>query len=671
MLPGLALIVGVVGVYLPCLNGPLLWDDHEWFEGINAHCRGLAGLWRIWTQPESLQQYYPVTATSFWIDHHWWDARTLPAHLENVLWHGANAVLFWQLLKRLGLRGSWFAAALFAAHPVMVESVAWITERKNVLATFFSLAALLVHGSGSRWWPSALTAKPKTAAMAALVLFGLALLAKISAAALPGVVIVIGWWRFGRVRWRADALRVLPWCAAVVPLFWLTSRLEHMQVTGGDVMPSLELGQRWLLASQLPWFYLSQLAWPHGLCVLYEKWPLHPSVWWQWSGAVGLGLLFAVILQRRWRGVAALTLVFLGTLFPVLGFFDINGMKYAWAADRWNYLPAMAVFVGAAEALARLRRDHARHAIAALVLLICGWFCLMQSNLYADADRFWQAAIQGNRSPWKARNDYSSHLISQKRFDEARQQLEAALQIRPAYVAAHVNLAAAFTGLGRNADALGHLDQALALQPAPNAVPHFNKAVILRGLNRGAEAEAELRAAIVDDPKFFAAHNDLGNLLLLTGRYDEAMACFQALLNLRPGNAGALTSIGNIHFMRGEAAQALASFEEALRSEPNLASTLANMAWIRASSADDNLRDGSAAVRDALRAADLTGRADPSVLQILAAAYAEDGDFDAAISVCGEAEALARSQGRESLAASVMAMRQRFETKLPYRMPRR
>lgn len=661
-LPGVALMVMTVIVYLPCLNGPLLWDDKDWFGAMDWNLRGWQGLWRLWTVPESLQQYYPVTAMSFWIDHQLWGKWTLPPHLENVLIQGASAVLFWMLLKRLQIRGAWLAAAFFAVHPVMVESVAWMTERKNVLCTFFVLLALLCHGAGAGWWESPWKNKTVKAAVLAFACFTLALLSKVSAAVLPGVVLVIGWWLSKHVRWKVEGLRVLPWIVVLMPLVWLTSRMEQAQVVGGDWLPSLPFSDRLLLAGQLPWFYFGKLLWPAHLCVLYEKWPLAA---WQWASFVALIVMVAVLVWRRWHGALALTLLFLGSLFPLLGFFEVNGMKYAWAADRWAYLPAMAVCAGAAFWLARLPRG-----MSAALLIICGVLTWRQARLYASVDGFWQAAIAGNATPWKAHNDYGSQLMDEKRHVEARTQFEAALKIYPDYVAAMVNLASALQELGYNNQAIEWLDRAIALHPERCAVAHYNKAMVFEAMNRAEDAQASLKAAIAQTPDFFAAHNELGNLLLLAGRHDEALLCFLKLVELRPGDATGLTSIGNIHFLQGEAGHALGYFMKALESDPDMTSTLANTAWILATTADDTLRDASKALQHASRAAELSKREDPSILQVLAGAQAAAGEFDQAVATAIEAAKLARAKGNEGLATSIEAMQRQFEQKQPFRQAR-
>ncbi len=154
---GFLLVAATFAAYLPALNGGFVWDDASWTTNLYQLFQSATGLEWIWFHPAALQQYYPLTATTFWLDYQFWKFWTLPYHVENVLLHAAAALLFWRLLVRLKLPGAWLAAALFALHPVMVESAAWITERKNVLSLPFYLAALLAYlryaqGAASGGW---------------------------------------------------------------------------------------------------------------------------------------------------------------------------------------------------------------------------------------------------------------------------------------------------------------------------------------------------------------------------------------------------------------------------------------------------------------------------------------------------------------------------------------
>src|SRR6185295_12373560 len=151
-LAGLLLIAVTFIAYLPAMGGRFLWDDDSWTTNIATLLRDFSGLRSMWFQPTALQQYYPLSGSTFWIDYHLWGDWTVPYHIENVVLHGLSAVLFWRLLRHLEVPGAWLAGAIFALHPVMVESVAWITERKNVLSLVFFLGGLLAYGRFAGYW---------------------------------------------------------------------------------------------------------------------------------------------------------------------------------------------------------------------------------------------------------------------------------------------------------------------------------------------------------------------------------------------------------------------------------------------------------------------------------------------------------------------------------------
>ena len=269
----------------------------------------------MWFQPTALQQYYPLSGTTFWLDYQLWKFWTTPYHVENVLLHALAALFFWRLLLRLQVPGAWLASALFALHPVMVESVAWITERKNVLSLVFYLGALLAYlryaqGVTSGEWR--VTSKCQVTGTAelplrparhlsrayrrrwrrlhpslfyglAFVLFLCALLAKTTTFSLPAVILLIGWWKRGQIRWRADVLPTLPFFALALGLCAVTAWLEkyHVGAQGSDF--ALTFPQRCLVAGQAFWFYPGKLFWPANLCFVYPRWQPNPG-----SGAMAL-----------------------------------------------------------------------------------------------------------------------------------------------------------------------------------------------------------------------------------------------------------------------------------------------------------------------------------------------------------------------------------------------
>src|ERR1017187_2267054 len=289
--------------YLPALHGGFVWDDDSWTTNLSPLFQDTVGLRLIWFQPTVLQQYYPLSGTTFWLDYQLWKFWTPPYHVENILLHSLAALLFWRLLLRLQLPGAWLAAAIFALHPVMVESVAWITERKNLLSLALYLGALLAYGQYARYaqrvtGDTCQVTEPEKVILAsalsrgtrypslfyglAFVLFLGALLAKATAFSLPAAILLIGWWQRGQIRWRADVLPTLPFFALSIGLCAVTAWLEknHVGAQGPDF--ALTFPQRCLIAGHAFWFYLGKLFWPAKLCFVYPRWQPNPGSGWQW-----------------------------------------------------------------------------------------------------------------------------------------------------------------------------------------------------------------------------------------------------------------------------------------------------------------------------------------------------------------------------------------------------
>ncbi len=655
-----------LAAYWPCLRGAFVWDDTDWTTGVEWLMRDRAGLWQIWTNPTVLQQYYPVTSTSFWIDHQLWGWNTLPFHLENVLLHGLSCVLFWRVLLRLEVAGAWFAAALFAVHPVMAESVAWITERKNVLSLVLSLTALLAYGRFCHWWKTGDAPRSRTAYALALLFFAGALLAKITAYVLPPALLVIAWWKHGNLRWRRDVLPTLPMFAAAViagiGIGWLEK--HHVGARGEDF--DIPFANQILVAGQALWFYAGKLLWPHPLCVIYHRWALDASSWRQWLAPAGVVVLAVLLAWRGRRGVIAAALLFAGALFPVLGFMNVYGMRFAWVADRWVYLPSLVVLALVGEGVAAIRSAVARRLLATILLAACGVLTWRQAAAYRNIDTFWTAAIRGNPTPWKAHNDYGTALMEAKRGEEALQHLREAVRLAPDVAAGHSNLGNALVQLGRNDEAIQNYERALALRP-DLAPAHYNIAVVLGEAGRTDEAEKHYRKALELDPKLLGAHGDLGNLLLLSGRLDEAEQHYRRALELRPNDPSVNTSLGNIRYRQGRLKEALRYFELALAADPNLVAALSNSAWIMATTADASIRHGKRAVELAERAVRLTRGSDPAHLHALAAAYAEAGRFSDAKLTADKAIPLAEARGDAGIAVELSRARQLYEANKPSR----
>src|ERR1700679_623430 len=276
---GATLLFVTLIAYIPALNGGLLWDD----EGhvTSPDLQSLHGLWRIWFEFGSTQQYYPLLHSAFWIEHRLWGDTVLGYHLVSVLLHALSACLGGAIVRYLRLPGAWLAGFLFALHPVCVEAVAWISEQKSTLSGAFYLAALLCYlhfDRSRRGWQYFL----------ALALFVLALLSKTVAATLPAALLVLLWWRRGRLDWKRDVRLLLPWFALSVAAAAVTEYVEQNFLGARGPEFALTLAQRCLVASRAIWFYLGKLIWPVNLTFIYPRWKVDQTVWWQYLFPLGL-----------------------------------------------------------------------------------------------------------------------------------------------------------------------------------------------------------------------------------------------------------------------------------------------------------------------------------------------------------------------------------------------
>ena len=502
-LPGAVIIFLVVVAYIPALNGGFVWDDDAWTTNISGLFEDFSGLYSIWTEPTALQQYYPISGTTFWLDYQLWEFWTLPYHIENVLLHALCALLFWRLLTRLQLPGAWLAAAIFALHPVMVESAAWITERKNVLSLAFYLGALLAYGHLNQFWQGDTRGNWKSYAVALLLFLG-ALLSKTTTFSLPAVILLLVWWKRGVIRWKTDVLPTLPFFALAIGMCLLTAWLEktHVGARGPDF--AFTFLERCLIAGRVPWFYIGKLLWPAQLCLIYPRWQPNPEIGWQWLyplSTVGAVLVLWFMRKRLGRGPVTAALFFLGTLFPVLGFMNAFGMRYSFVWDHWVYLSSMALIAPAAALVARaancLGRPVVLYGFAAVVLPVLFMLTWRQCGMYSDIETLWHTTIARNPNCWMAYNNLGMTFSDRGNFPGAERLYRAALRINPQNPESHYNLGNVLIREGRLDEAIQQFELTLQLQP-----------------------------------DFANGYNNLGTALANQHKYDEAIQQFKVALQL-------------------------------------------------------------------------------------------------------------------------------------------
>jgi tetratricopeptide (TPR) repeat protein len=596
-------------VYLPLRSAGFVWDDDAYVTH-NANLHSLAGLARIWLDPTATPQYYPLVHTGFWLEFRLWGLDPLGYHATNVLLHAASALLLWRILLRLGVPGAALAAALFAVHPVMVESVAWITERKNVLSLALSLAAL---ASYLRFAPLDLPAPGAPAQprrwrfhALALLLFAAALLAKTIVCSLPAVVLLLVWWKRGRIRAR-DAAPLAPFFAFGLAAGLATAWLEKHHVGAAGTEWSQTPFERLLIAGRALWFYAGKLVWPDPLIFFYPRWQIDPSRWEQAVYPLAALAAFAALWAVRGRigrGPFASAAIFGGVLVPALGFFDVYPFRYAFVADHFQYhaSPALIALFAAALARARERRGAGGRvpaAVAALAIVAAlGVRAHAQSRIYADLETLYRDTIAKNPSAWQAHLNLANHLSAAGRPDEAVRFAREAARLAPQLADAHNTLGGVLVlsspagpGAARLEEAVDAFERALALEPEHAEALH-NLAFALALAGRHAEAARAYARILEDEPAAPDALTGLGRALLTLGRAPEAEAPLREVVRLEPANAGARNDLGVALVKLGRIEEATREFAEAARLAPDFAEARANLERMRSRAGATPPRDG-------------------------------------------------------------------------------
>jgi len=569
--------VATVISYQRVWHAGFVWDDDAHL--IRPDLRSLHGLWRIWSEPGATQQYYPVLYSASWLELRIWGYSALGYHLANVTLHVAAAFLLYRVLRRLSVPGALLGAAAFALHPVCVESVAWISEQKNTLSAVFYLSAALAYlrfdeGRRPRWY------------VLGILLFGLALLSKTVTATLPAALLVVAWWRRGRLLWKGDGAPLVPWLAMGAAAGAATAWMERTLVGAGGASFALAPAERFLVAGRAIWFYLGKIVWPADLTFIYPRWALDTRSLWQdllpLAVVAVLAALFA--LRHRSRGPLAAALLFAGTLFPALGFIDVYPFRFSFVADHFQYLAAAmmlsAAAAGLALAAARLpaAARSAAVAAAACALAALGSLTWRQCAVYADVGTLWQATIARNPECWLAYNNLGLALMADGQTDEAIARYRRALEINPGFAGTHGNLGIALVKRGRTDEAVSEYRKALEIEPG-DAETHNNLGIALRMEGRLDEALAQYQMALAIRPDDLGTNYNLGNFLLQAGRVDEAVARYRKALEISPGFADAHNNLGNALRRLGRTDEAIAEYRKALAIDPSNARAQSNLEY--------------------------------------------------------------------------------------------
>lgn len=633
-------------IYMPALDGEPIWDDEGHIT--KPHLRSTEGLGQIWTNPRSTQQYYPLTHSAFWIQHQLWGDHTRGYHVVNVFLHIANTMLVWVILRRLRVPGALLAAGIFALHPAHVASVAWISELKNTLSTLLYLTAMLAYlqfdlsiadetkpddplGARHRRWPFY--------GLALLSFIG-ALLSKTVTASFPAAILLIVWWKHGRVRWSRNVLPLVPFFALAAGMGLMTAVLEreYWGAHGEDF--GFSWIDRMLIAGRASWFYLAKLTWPGDLMPFYPRWTIDAADWRQYLyplAALGLIAVLWTFRQRIGRAPLAALLFYGGTLLPALGFVNLYWQVYSFVFDHVQYLASLGIIALAAAAISMYLRTidlWGRPTGLALGAILLGGLALAswrQAHLYKNKELFYAGAIARNPSCFVAYYNLANRFLDRHEYDSAITLYQRAVELKRRYPEAYSNLGLAYMHRGLMTEAVQAFTQAIAIKP-----------------------------------NLAEAYSNMGLALTHLGRLDEAFAAHFRALKLNPQLANAYYHLGVTHEKSGNTAQALEAYRSCLKLKPDLIHVLNNLAWIHATSPDPAFQDGSQAVRLAVRAVQLSPEPEPMLLGTLAAAYARAGRFEEACQAARQAIELAIEVGQPELAEATRLRLAIYQARTPY-----
>ena len=629
--------------------------------------------------------WHPLTWLSHMADCSLFGENAAGLHLVNVGFHVANTLLLLLLLWRTtgAVWRSGFVAALFALHPLHVESVAWISERKDVLSTFFGLLALGAYGlyvegrrqkaEGRRQKAEANNAQhARLFYLLSLSFFALGLMSKPMLVTLPFVLLLLDYWPLRRFNFASrtsppapslphSTTPILPLLWEKLPFFVLSAASCAVtfwaQKTGGAVvtLKNIPLPDRLANAAVAYVTYLAKAFWPTKLAAAYPFVLDLPAMKVALAVTFLLGAtVLAFLAARQAPYVLVGWLWFVGTLVPVIGLLQVGVQAMA---DRYTYIPLVGVFVtvtwGAVELTAGWRGQRlALPVLAAVILAGCFIGTRLQVSYWRNNLALFSHALQVTKNNPVAEQCFGFALALHGKEREAIEHFDAALRLWPDYTPARLDRGIALMLGGRADDAVADFREAIQLQPDSEKA-YYQLAGVLAQQKKLAEAKTNYLLALRHQPNFAEAHTRLGKLLLLQGDRTNAMSHLYEAVRINPDYQEGQYALGNELAQQQKFSEAVSHLRAAIKAQPNYASPLNDLAWILATQDDPAIRNASEAIRLARRACELTWNLEPRLLATLGVAHSEAGQFSEAIRVTEQAAALAVAAGDEQTAAGL------------------
>jgi Flp pilus assembly protein TadD len=590
------------------------------------------------------RNWHPLTSISHMLDCQLFGLNAGGHHFTNVLLHTIAVLLLFLVFHQMtgAFWQSAFVASLFAIHPLHVESVAWISERKDVLSADFFMLTLWAYLRYARG--------PSIGRYAVVVFFlGLGLMSKPMLVTLPFVLLLLDYWPLKRTchqnpafrnprseadtRWRVTSDRMFTLVLEKIPLLVLSTfscaatLLAQSNSEATDGLDQLPFTWRFNNAVITYVTYVWQMIWPTRLAVFYPH-PNDQLPFWQVNLAITFLVvcsLLAILLRKQLPYILTGWFWYIGMLVPVIGLVQVGEQA---RADRYTYLPQIGLYVMIAWAVADLARSHRNRRFALAIgappaiaaLTVCAF---VQTSYWKNSEILWTHALAVTSDNDVAHNNLGYLSLRRGALDEAISHFNTALKIREGNAASHYNLGRALIE--------NNLANALARKGlAADAIPHYEEAVRLR-------------------PDYADAYYNFGSVLFREGKIDDAIMEWQKALAIQPYDAEAHTSLGTAFGRKGMLREAITEYQQALKVAPQNRLAMNNLAWLLATSSDASSRDGTRAVALAREAIQLSSDVDPNFLRTLAAAYAECGRFSEAVATAEQAMQIATGQGKSGL----------------------
>jgi tetratricopeptide (TPR) repeat protein len=643
--------------YAPVYRAGFIWDDESHLTQ-NPCVVGPLGLKEIWTTARAV--YYPLVLTTFWAIHKFAGLNPLPYHVLNVLIHAGCALLLWRVLRQLGVRGAWLGAALWALHPVMVQSVAWVTELKNTQSCFFYLLSIFCFLKWEDCLPNARMPRREDTAVGAgvpsslpvgrtrhrhlfvalsLFSFVLATLSKPSVVMLPVVLVLCVWWRKGRIRPReVTALSLFVLVSALASVWTILEQKFHAGAIGVEWAQTWS--ERFIIAGRALWFYVGKLICPYPLIFIYPRWKIDSSQIMAYGPLVAaLAGLVALWLSRSRGSRAAFfaAAYYVVSLFPVLGFFSVYFFRYSFVSNHFQYLASMGplalagagIVSGCSYLTASLHLSpplSTRRGSGMAITLVgaCGLFLGLlivltwqQTAVYRDLITLYTVTLTKNPACWMAHYNLGIVLGGQGDIDGAIAHYRQAIELRPSYSEAHYNLARLLAQKGQLGDAVAHYQKVLEINPA-DAEAYNNLGATLFTSGRADEAIAHYRKALEIQPDYSDASCNLANALVSNGDLAGAISHYSTCLALSPNQPEAQYNLASALFRLGRIDEAIPHFQKALELRPENADACVNLG--SALLMKGRVRDAIAQYRHAVRISPDNAAAQSNLAWLLATA---------------------------------------------------